>query len=90
MCSGASRVAQMEKNLPEIQETRVPSQGREDPLEEEMATPLQYSCLENPMGRGAWRATYSPGGRKELDRTQRLTLSLHLGEERGRVEHRFF
>ena len=19
-------------------------------------TPLQYSCLENPMGRGAWRA----------------------------------
>ena len=19
--------------------------------------PLQYSCLENPMGRGAWRAT---------------------------------
>ena len=20
-------------------------------------TPLQYSCLENPMGRGAWRAT---------------------------------
>ena len=21
------------------------------------ATPLQYSCLENPMDRGAWRAT---------------------------------
>ena len=20
-------------------------------------TPLQYSCLENPMGRGAWQAT---------------------------------
>ena len=32
--------------------------GRENPLEEEMAThPLQYSCLENPMDRGAWRAT---------------------------------
>ena len=29
-------------------------------LEEEMATngnPLQYSCLENPMDRGAWQAT---------------------------------
>ena len=21
--------------------------------------PLQYSCLENPMGRGAWQATVS-------------------------------
>ena len=24
--------------------------------------PLQYSCLENPMDRGAWWATYSPWG----------------------------
>jgi len=23
--------------------------------------PLQYSCLENPMDRGAWRATQSVG-----------------------------
>ena len=22
--------------------------------------PLEYSCLENPMDRGAWRAGYSP------------------------------
>ena len=29
-------------------------------------SPLQYSCLENPMDRGAWQAT-SPLGRKELD-----------------------
>ena len=26
-------------------------------LGEEMATDSQYSCLENPMDRGAWRAT---------------------------------
>ena len=31
--------------------------GWEDPLEEEMATSLQYSCLENSMDRGAWQAT---------------------------------
>ena len=31
--------------------------GREDPLEEGMETHYQYSCLENPMDRGAWRAT---------------------------------
>ena len=34
----ASPVAQMVKNLPAIQETRVQSLGREDPLEKEMAT----------------------------------------------------
>ena len=28
--------------------------------------PLQYSCLENPMDRGAWQATVH-GVRKELD-----------------------
>ena len=49
-------MAQMVKNLPAMQETRVQSLGREDPLEKGMATPLQYSCLENPMDSGAWRA----------------------------------
>ena len=32
--------------------------------------PLQYSCLENPMDRGAWRA---PWGHKESDTTERLS-----------------
>ena len=31
--------------------------GGEDPLEEGMATHSSISCLENPMDRGAWRAT---------------------------------
>ena len=34
----SSPVAQMVKNLPAMQETRVQSLDREDPLEEEMAT----------------------------------------------------
>ena len=34
---------------------RVQPLGWEDPLEEEY--PLLYSCLENPMDRGAWWAT---------------------------------
>ena len=41
--------------------------------------PLQYSCLENPMDRGAWQA--SPRDCKESDTTERfhsLTLSRHL------------
>ena len=34
---------------------------------------LQYSCLENPMDRGAWQATYSSWGHKESDTTEGLT-----------------
>ena len=33
----------------------VPGSGRS--LGGEHGNPLQYSCLENPMDRGAWRAT---------------------------------
>jgi len=40
-----------------MQEMQVQSLDREDPLEGER----QYSCLENPMVRGAWRATVSWG-----------------------------
>ena len=48
-------VAQSVKNLPAVQETRVRSLGREDPLEKEMAT--HPSIL-------AWRIpwTEEPGG----------------------------
>ena len=51
--SWASLVAHRVKNLPAKQETWVQSLGREDPLEN--GNPLQYSCLENPMDRGAWQ-----------------------------------
>ena len=30
--------------------------GWEDPLEEGYGDPVRYSCLENPMDRGAWQA----------------------------------
>ena len=32
--------------------------------------PLQFSCLDNPMDRGAWQATYSPWSPKESDMTE--------------------
>ena len=38
---------------------------------ERNGNPLQYSCLENPMDRGAWWATV-PGVTKELDVAERL------------------
>ena len=37
------------------------------------SNPLQYSCLENPMDRGAWRATVHEGHKKS-DVTEQLTL----------------
>ena len=51
----ASLVVHLVKNLPAMQETWVQSLGQEDPLEKGMVgNPLWYSCLENPMDRGAW------------------------------------
>ena len=50
-------VAQMVKNLPVIHETQVHSLGQEDSPGGGNGNPLQYSCLENSMDRGAWRAT---------------------------------
>ena len=44
------------KSLPAYARTQAQSVGQEDPLEEENVTSLHYSCLENPMNRGAWRA----------------------------------
>ena len=45
------------KNPPAVQDTQVRSLSQEDPLEKGMTTPLQYSCLENPVDRGARRDT---------------------------------
>ena len=54
-----------------MQETQVWSLGQEEHLEKEMAThSVQYSCLGNPMNRGAWWATVH-GVRQESDTTQR-------------------
>ena len=46
--------------------------------------PLQYSCLENSMDRGALQATIH-GGLKESDRTEQLTLLLSYSFSQNRV-----
>ena len=50
-------VAQIVKNLPAMQETRVQSLGQEDTLEKGNGNPLQYSCLENSTDKETWGAT---------------------------------
>ena len=59
-------VAQTIKHLPATQETRDRSLGQEDRPGEGNDNPLQYSCPENPMDRGAWWAT-AHGVTKESD-----------------------
>ena len=52
----SSLVAQMVKNLLAVRETQVQSESGRSPGEGN-GNPLQYSCLENSMTRGAWQAT---------------------------------
>ena len=62
-----SLVAHTVKSPPSMRETWVRSLGWEDPLGEGTATPLQYSCLENPHGQRSLVV------RKGLDTTEQLS-----------------
>ena len=62
-CSWALLVVQMVKNPPAMQETWVQSPGWEDFLErEQLLTPVFWP--------GEFHGLYSPGGRKESDKTE--------------------
>ena len=65
---GAFLVAQTVKNLPAMQENRVPSLSWEDPLEKGMAT--HFSILAWRMPWAEEPGDYSPNGHKESDTTE--------------------
>ena len=72
---GASLVAQSVKNPAAMQESTcdagdrgsIPGSGRSPG--EGNGNPLQHSCLENPMDRGAWQGGLQSMGSQESDRT---------------------
>ena len=68
---GASLVAQIIKNLPAIQETRVQSLGRGDHLEKEMASHSSILAWKIP-----WTEEpgYSPWGQKKLLTTETTNI----------------
>ena len=67
-CVESSLVAQSVKNLPAAQETQIRSLGREDPLEEEVATHCSILAWEFP-----W--TEEPGGPQCMGSQSRAGLS---------------
>ena len=77
---GASQAAQWEENLPaNAGDTgdlgSIPGSGRS--LGGGHGHSLQYSCLENPMDRGAWRATVH-GVTKSQTRLKRLSVHARI------------
>ena len=68
--------AQMVKDLPAVQETQAGSLGREYPLRREWQPTPVFLPRESHRRRSL--VGYSPRGHKELDTTERLTLSLHF------------
>ena len=73
-----SQVVLVVKNLPaRAEDTRDAGLilGGEGPPGGGHGNPLQYSCLENPMDRGAWRATVH---RVTKNRTRLKRLSTHM------------
>ena len=70
---GALVVKNLPANAGDVKDSgSIPGPGRSPG--ERNGNPLQYSCLENPMGRGTWRAIVH--SHTESNMTEQLTLSL--------------
>ena len=87
----------MVKNLPAMRKIRIPSLGQDLQVRkipgERNGNSLQYSCLENPMDGGAWRAAVH-GVAKSRTRLsgqacmQSAGLACFRPDDRGRVHIR--
>ena len=74
-------MVQLVKNPPAMLEIRVLSLGWEDPLKKGKATHCSILAWRIP-----WTIIYSPLGPKELDMTERLSLT-HSLREKTEVRH---
>ena len=70
------------ENPPAKQETQVRSLDWEDAPREGNGNPLQYSCLGNPMDRGAWQAT--------VYGSQSVRYDLATKQQQNRVTAKFW
>ena len=74
MFDRASQVALVVKNLPANAGDTDSISGSERSPGERNGNPFQYSCLENPMDRGAWWATVHRVAKKS-DTTEHLSTA---------------
>ena len=74
-CSGGSVIQNLSALIGDS--SSISASGK--PPAERNNNPLQYSCLGNPMDRGAWRATVH-GVTKESDTTQWLNSNNNKGQ----------
>ena len=72
-------MAQVVKNLPAMRETWIRFLDWEDPLEKGNGYPLQYSCLENSMDRGAWWATVHGVTKSQTELTNTFPWASQVG-----------
>ena len=64
--------------MQEMQETQAQSLGGEDSPEEGNSNPLQYSCLENLMDRGAWQPTVQEFPKSWTQLSTHIPYTFHL------------
>ena len=66
----------------------VQSLGQEDSPGVGNGNPLQYSCLENPMDRGAWWATVHRVAKRQTQLKRHSTDSTQLADLTKRINSR--
>ena len=68
----------------------IPGSGRSPG--EGNGNPLQYSCLENPMDRGAWRATVHGITKSRTQKPRKLKVSKYplQSQNRGSFKRKHF
>ena len=80
-------MAQLEKNPPANAEDVGSTPSGRSPGERN-GKPLQYSCLGNPMDRGAWWATVHGAQKSQTSRLNNSSSNEQEKEGRGRGEER--
>ena len=71
-----------------MKETGVWCLGREDPPGEGHGNPLQYSCLENPVDRGAWWARVHGVTESQIRLSDRAHIHTNKWWKKGRKRER--
>ena len=80
------------RHIPDGSEVKVPARNSGDPGSilglgrspgEGNGNPLQYSCLENSMDRGAWRATVYGVAKSRTQLSDFTSLQLEIDESMG-------